>query len=316
MANNYKKLLREQCGGYKKNALISNIILKLSCNKKQTAIIKRSINNKITKTGHGSIFMGSSSTMAGSDANIRILVGIHSNKNEIGIFGGKSEDDEKVIHTMIRETIEEIFNFKPTLEMVTMIEQFLNENTDCYYIQKMGNPDAYAYSYIFDISILGDFINIMKYYSNNKLEIKIPDPSGKQLYLVNYISKEKFSDKSSVHGILDGKLDRTSELTINLTKFMIDRQIYTHRMPHSHSLNEIKYLSFPSLFKLIDSLSKEGSYNVYNQSTNRRERVSFERILIKILNSQLIDDINHILVNIDKEEAYEGANKGSYCTLS
>jgi hypothetical protein len=315
MSNNYKKNLREQFGGYKKNAFISNIILKLSYNKKQTADIKRYINNKKTDTGHGCIFLGSSSNMIGEDANIRILVGIHSNGNKIGIFGGKSERGEKVIHTMIRETIEEIFNFKPILNMITMIEQYLNENTDYYYIQKMENSDAY--SYIFDISILGDFINIMKYYSNNNLKIKLPDPSDNKLYLLNYISRDNFLDKSSVHGTVNGISD---ELTINLTQFMIDRQIDNiYKMSHSNSLNEIKYLSFPSLFKLIDSLSKEGSYNVYNQSTKRRERVSFERILIIILKSQLIDDINHILVNIDteslKEESYEGANKGSYCTL-
>jgi len=265
-----------QTGGLKNSSYISTIIEKLNRKHNQTTSIKRHINNSITNTGHGCLFLGSSSMLKGNYKNIRVLVGAqfsHGNLN-ISSFGGQCNKGEKTIHTIIRETIEEIFNFIPTMKIITDIEEFISSNTAIYYIQQM--PHSEAYTYIFDISILGDFIIIINN-NNPGLQIKLPHPVGKSLYLTNYVSNDNFTDMSSVHGNINGLSHLT---TINIIQFMIDRQIdYKYSSP---SLNEIKYLSFPSLFKLMESIPKD-YYDLYNQKTQTRERLRFDRILVKIL---------------------------------
>lgn len=270
-------LLKTQLGGYKNNSHVSQLILTLSQIKGQTADIKKSINNKITNTGHGSIFLGSSSTMRGGNRNIRILVGAHFHRHnlKIGLFGGKCNKDEKTIHTMIRETIEEIFNFKPSMEIIVAIEDFLNIHTDFYYIYKMEYSDSY--SYLFDISILGNFIEIINSI-NNGLEIILPYPSGAKFPIIKYLSNDNFSDNSSVYGKLDG-ID-TNNKTIYLIPFLTER--YINKRIHVDSLNEIKYLSFPSIEKIFSSIHS-GQYELYNHTTRRRETIKFDGLFIKIL---------------------------------
>jgi hypothetical protein len=276
--------LKNQIGGYKINSSVGRFILTLSQIKGQTADIKRTINNKITNTGHGSIFLGSSSSMRGGDKNIRILVGAHFHRYElkIGLFGGKCNKDEKTIHTMIRETIEEIFNFKPSIEIIVAIEDFLNIHTDFYYIYKMGKSDSH--SYLFDISILGNFIEIINSI-NNGLELIFPYPSGNKYPIIKYLSDDNFSDISSIHGAIDGK---NTHKTINLIPFLTERHI--EKRIYIDSLNEIKYLGFPSIEKIFSSIHI-GSYNLYNHKQHRRDTIKFDRLFIKILTILLISDI-------------------------
>jgi hypothetical protein len=270
-------ILRDQFGGYKSNSHIARFILTMSHLKGQTADIKKDINNKITNTGHGSIFLGSSSYMRGGDRNVRILVGAHFDHHElkIGLFGGKCNRDEKTIHTMIRETIEEIFNFKPSMGIIVTIEHFLNNHTDFYYIYKMEKSNAY--SYVFDISILGNFIEIINSI-NNGLEIIFPYPVGNKYPIIKYLSNDNFSDMSSIYGKLDG-ID-TNNKTIHLIPFLTER--YINKRIYVDSLNEIKYLGFPSIEKIFSSIHT-GSYNLYNHTTRKREIIKLDGLFIKIL---------------------------------
>jgi hypothetical protein len=75
---------------------------------------------------------------------------------------------------------------------------------------------------------------------------------------------------------------------------MIDRHI--HDYVYVDSLNEIKYLSFASLNKLLTSLTKGEPYKIYNFNTRTREKINFERVFIKILQSSLISDISNYLI--------------------
>lgn len=283
-------LLKNQLGGYN-NSYVARLILTISNIKNQTADIKRTINNKITNTGHGSIFLGSSSYMKGGERNIRILVGAHFHSDElkIGLFGGKCNKDEKTIHTMIRETIEEIFNFKPSIEIILAIENYLNIHTNFYYIYKMENSNAY--SYLFDVSILGNFIEIINSI-NNRLEIIFPYPSGARFPIIKYLSNDNFSDMSSVYGKLDG-ID-TNNKTIDLITFMRER--YINKRIYIYSLNEIKYLGFPALGKILNSIDTM-HYNLYNYTTRERENIKIDKLLYKFLTSSLIIDINSWIRN-------------------
>jgi hypothetical protein len=131
-----------------KQQVIDNLIkiyqvnVELSKTDNQTHEIKRAINKSITNTGHGSLFLGSSTRLEGGDKNIRLLVGAHfarHGKLKIGVFGGKCDPDEMTIDTVIRETIEEVFNFPASLLMIHHIRYFLNENPDFYYILALVN---------------------------------------------------------------------------------------------------------------------------------------------------------------------------------
>jgi hypothetical protein len=121
-------LTYSQRGGFKNNSYIIDIIRNINRITNQDRHIKKIINNMITNTGHGSIFLGTAGNMTESDMGIRILVGTQYRRNvlNINVFGGKSNRGEKVIHTMIRETIEEIFNFIPSRDLINRLELFIN----------------------------------------------------------------------------------------------------------------------------------------------------------------------------------------------
>ncbi len=243
------------------------MIRSLSDKCKLTPDIKRSINNSKSLSGQGCLFIGKSN----ESKNIRMLVGAHfssksfnifsSNKLNIGVFGGSNELNELVIETVIRETIEEIFNFKPTPEMVMRIRDFLNENTDLYFIYlfKESFKGYKSYSYIFDVNILGNFIIIIN--QINKYQM-IPIKSG-MINISMYLDNHNF----------------------NLNRFMIERDI--EQIKAATGLYEIKYLSFPSLYKLV----KNNKYELYNFNTNKRELLEYQPILIKLLQTNIIKDI-------------------------
>ena len=288
----YKKKyleLKNQKGGYVNDSYILKIINTLNIITDQSPAEKNHINNKITNTGHGSIFLGSSSSMEGGDKDIRILVAAQYTRYglKMSLFGGKCDAGEKTINTMIRETIEEIFNFKPSREIILSIESFIISKPDIYFIHKMENSDAY--SYVFDVSILGDFIEIINSI-NNGMPLIIPYPNGRIYPLISYLSKNKYSDESSVHGKQSG----SSYNTIDLIKFMKERYIDNHRKMPPDSLNEIKFLSFPRLNNINRRISS-GTYDIYNSNTKNRETIEIERIFLKILTSSLNENISHAI---------------------
>ena len=257
-----------QHGGNINSSFVSKMIIDFSRRYNQTPDIKRAINMSITNTGHGSILLGTSSRLDNGNINIRMLVGAHfarHGKLKIGVFGGGCEGNEITIDTVIRETIEEIFNLKAEQLMIDGIRDFLNTNTDYYYIFQVSETTK-AYSYIFDVSILGNFINI-----------------------INNIA---FSDESSFSG--RGQIVGTGN-TINLVEFMRERYLsremfstFKHLgIKKASGLYEIKYLSFVSLSKLLDSVPS-GSYDLFNFVKNKRERLEMQDFLIKLLNKDII----------------------------
>ncbi len=275
-------------------SFVSHIIADLSRQFGQTPDLKRQVNNSITRTGHGSIFLGSSSRLEGGDRNIRILVGAHFSGHgvrKIDTFGGKCERDEETIRTVVRETIEEVFNIPADYQMVDAIIYYLNINTHLYYISQIGSHSV-AYSYIFDVSVLGEFIRIINEVSgHNNVSYFIPTNDGLAnigLYLQSNI---QFSDMSSFDGVFPRSGSGT---TIKLVDFLktrnishkmqeIQRRLHTRRLP---GLDEVKYLSFVSLSKLV-AAAPSGRYRLYNFNKNRREDLQMRYFFANLLNKDI-----------------------------
>jgi hypothetical protein len=287
--------MNNQLGGYINTSKMSKIIVKLSTEYNQTPQNKIDINNSITNTGHGSIFLGSSARLENGDKNIRILIGAHYSshgKLKIGVFGGRCERGELTIDTIIRETIEEIFNIIPNKTIIENIRGFLNTNTDYYFI--VPTSSGRAYSYIFDVSVLGDFIKIM---IDNNPNLLIPTINNTMSNLSTYlISNAQFTDESSFDGInnpssltyLFSMFGFRNNPTINLIKFIKERKVgRKYRDEHRQiGLNEIRYLSFASLDKILDSISSR-HYNMFNFTNNKRETLEFQDLFLKLLTTSL-----------------------------
>ncbi len=282
-------------GGNINSSFVSKMIIDFSRRYNQTPDIKRAINMSITNTGHGSILLGTSSRLDNGNINIRMLVGAHfarHGKLKIGVFGGGCEGNEITIDTVIRETIEEIFNFKAEQLMIDGIRDFLNTNTDCYYIYQFSETTT-AYSYIFDVSILGNFISIINdIYRPQNVAFFIPtntDFTNINSYLHDNIA---FSDESSFSG--RGQVVGTGN-TINLVEFMRERYLSRDMfstfkrlsIKRASGLDEIKYLSFVSLSKLVASVPS-GSYDLFNFVKNKRERLEMQHFLTELLNKDII----------------------------
>ncbi len=73
------------------------------------------------------------------------------------------------------------------------------------------------------------------------------------------------------------------------------------------SLNEIKYISFPRLNNINRSIGN-CYYDIYNSYTKKRERIEFDRIFLKILNSSLNANISDAITRC--------ADSASSCAVS
>lgn len=285
--------MKHQTGGFKSSSYIIDILRNMNRLTNQDRHIKRTINELKTNTGHGAIFLGTSSSMTNGDKEIRILVGTQYKRRglNINVFGGQCERNEKAIHTMIREVIEEIFNFIPSREIINRIEVFINSLPNSYYyIHDITEGRDTDFSYIFDVGILADFIEIITS-TDKSIKLVVPSPGGRMFSLLKYILYNNFTDKSSVHGNINGNVAEHN--TLDLKQFMIDRYVDRHiAVP---SLNEVKYLSFPSLFKLKDEFLKTFHYNIYNPITKSRESLELDRLLTDILLCSLLDKITQSL---------------------
>ncbi len=287
--------MNHQRGGHITSSFVGQIIIDISSRANQTPEYKRTVNRSITNTGHGSIFLGSSSRLEGGDRNIRMLLGAHFARQgqlKIDTFGGRCNRNEMTLDTVVRETIEEIFNFKPEQNIITRIREFLNTNTELYYILSVGRTHT-AYSYIFDVSVLGDFIRIIDQLLNEGsiTGLVIPLTDGYS-NIMNYLDNNvKFSDSSSFSG---RNREPGPNCTINLVEFIKERyisrsfiQMQRQMNINTRGLNEIKYLSFTSLSKLLASVPS-GRYNLWNFNKNRRENIIIKDLLQRILNKDLL----------------------------
>ncbi len=280
-----------QYGGFISSSHVSSIIKELSDKYGETPEIKLSVNNSITNSGHGSIFLGTSASYEGGDRNIRILIGAHFARSvplKIGIFGGKCDRGEMTLDTVIRETIEEIFNFKTNPLMIKEIRNFLNQNTQLYFIFQASQSHK-AYSYIFDVSILGDFIRIISQIGRTiNTTYSIPINRGVNNIEQYYIPNIEFTDLSSFNGNPYTGINST----IRLSDFLRDRYVFSEQLAsHQSGLNEIKYLSFASLGKIAVAARTTGVYDIYNFVNGRRETLQFQNFFKKILTTDIIDDI-------------------------
>jgi hypothetical protein len=278
-------------------SFVSQIIVDLSTRFDQTPEMKREINNSVTRTGHGSILLGSSARLEGGDRNIRMLVGAHFARHgrlKIGTFGGKCDGEEITINTVIRETIEEVFNIplEREQEIVDAIRHYLEMNTDLYYIYQVGD-NSIAYSYIFDVSILGAFIRIMNDIGRHHNSAYFVPTNESLTNIGIYLqSNVRFTDLSSFNGNHQRSGPGT---TIRLVEFMKDRYISrtmqeTNRRLHIRKpsgLDEIKYLSFVSLHKLAAAASS-GRYELYNFARHRRENLQMQYFLADLLQKDII----------------------------
>ena len=300
------------------SSFVSRIIVDLSTRFEQTVEMKHHVNYSITNTGHGSIFLGTSSRLEHGDRNIRMLVGAHFSRHgrlKIGIFGGRCNIGEITINTVIRETIEEVFNIPVDSHMIDAIRHYLDRNTDLYHIwvnepkdvsenskliKLILNSDLHisqissssvTYSYIFDVSVLGEFIKIIKQVERNAA---VFISTGASLTNINmYLqSNVQFNDMSSFN---EDRPRCGNGTTINMMKFLKERNISsimreTHRRLHIHrpsGLDEIKYLSFVSLYKLHQA-APSGRYRLYNFVHNRREDLEMQHFLISLLGKDII----------------------------
>lgn len=287
--------MNSQHGGYMISSYVGQIIIDLSKRTNQTSEIKRAINSSITNTGHGCILLGSSARLDGGDRKIRMLVGAHFARHgtlEIGTFGGGCNRNEMTIDTVIRETIEEIFDFEVSQSMIDRIRVFLNINTDYYYIFQI-NETKLSYSYIFDVSILGVFIKIIEeIYRPQKISYFIPTNNGMTNLYFFLKDNVKYSDLSS----FDGDNSQSGQnTTIKLVDFIKTRAISSKMQNNRRKmglkskpgLEEIKYMSFVSLSKLVAS-APIGSYNIFNFNKNRRENLRMQNFLVSLLGKDII----------------------------
>ena len=284
-------------GGYIKSSHVSSVIRELSEKYGETPEIKRALNNSVTNSGHGAIFLGTSGNYEGGDRNIRMLIGAHFARTvplKVGIFGGKCDRGEMTIDTVIRETIEEIFNHKPTIYMIEEIRNFLNNNTQAYFIFQVSEHHR-AYSYVFDISILGDFIRIISQLGRaRKIAYYIPTKTGLTIINNYYKPNVEFTDLSSFNG---NHPYAGFDSTIKLSDFLRDRYVSSDRLRDSSGLNEIKYLSFTSLAKLVYSAQTNGLYEIFNFTNSKREIMPMQDFLRNLLNKDIILEILNYSIN-------------------
>jgi hypothetical protein len=251
--------------------MIEFIIDTLNKECKQTDDNRLKINNKKVKTGHGAIFIGY------PDSSVRILVGNHFENNKLfgetgfnlNFFGGGSDNCEPVLETVIREVLEEVFNINPLEKYVKSILEYLCSPLVINKYHIFANKKN-SYSYVFNIKILTDIVRILCGLSKEVL-IKLPINSikYKSINLCNYYKNSEF----------------------NLKNFLKDREIPSPKKVKFHSLNEIKYISYPRLSELIKN---DTDYNIVNFNTGLRSKINYSKFMKNFIKKSLLKEINNI----------------------
>ena len=226
--------------------------------------------------------------------NNNVSVLLSKNRGKYEDLGGRVDlEDDVIIDTVIRETIEEIFNFKATIYMIEEIRNFLNNNTQAYFIFQVSEHHR-AYSYVFDVSILGDFIRIISQLGRDRnTAYYIPTKTGLTIINNYYKPDVEFTDLSSFNG---NHPYIGIDSTIKLSDFLRDRYVSRDRRDRS-GLNEIKYLSFASLAKLVYSAQTNGLYEIFNFTNSRREMMQMQDFLRNLLNKDIILEILEYSIN-------------------
>jgi hypothetical protein len=134
---------------------------------------------------------------------------------------------------------------------------------------------------------LGDFIRIIY---NSGTIYNIPRKIADRNIAEYYVNSIRFGDYSSFNG---ANPTAGTGSTISLSEFLRDRYISTDRAKQNiiNGLCEIKYLSFSSLNKLIEAARKDGLYDVFNFSNNKRESMPMKDFLKNLLKKDIIQEI-------------------------
>jgi hypothetical protein len=248
-------------GGTRNQRLIDSINKRTQ----QTTKERLDINNLVLyPSGHGAIFIGYD-----NNNKLRILTGAEYKRGglEISFFGGSSNRGETVLQTVIRETVEELLNLNTTKLIVSKIESYLISNPNLYHIIRYSTS---AYSYVFDIDVLATFIQLIYSINNSNIIVYLPinNMSRESIILNNYLIGNDF----------------------NIVRFMQDREIQSTKKIQFHSLNEVKFLSFPEIKNLIAELNTN-TYNLMNMKTRKRINLPIGRIVTKILKTPLFQTL-------------------------
>ena len=273
-------------GGNIINSLGTQIIRKLNnkkykiCESKYINQINKKkiiLNNDDIKQTAGTLFIGSTTK---DPNNIRILVGLDTN-NKISSFGGKCNSGENKFKCALRETIEELFTLKVDDIDLNEIIDFLNKDPlSNYAYVELGNKNVY----LMDISILGDIIHIL--YNQN--HIKLP--------IYNYLSKYIKTPKINASVDYDNNPNTGIEYTFDILNYMKDFDDY-HDNHVKYASNkykrEIEYLSFPKLYNLYHTMTKNENYALLNSKTNTRHSYPFRGMFINLI-KELVKENNDL----------------------
>jgi len=183
-----------------------------------------------------------------NDNKLRILCSKEQRKHNntyihvLNIVGGNIEPNETILRGLIREILEEIFNIKVKKCYVDKIEEYI-KGIDCYEIIKFNSE---SYTYIFDISILGKFLEFVSKCGNKDFD--------------KYILKDN----------------------IDIVKFIKERDIPT-KIP-KNGLNEVLSLGFEEFDKLKNNiLNNPSKCDFINMKTNEIEQLKCYNVLKKII---------------------------------
>jgi hypothetical protein len=138
------------------------------------------------------------------------------------------------------------------------------------------------------VSILGDFIIIISTIGRrNNIAYFIPTNRSLTNIEEYHVLHIQFRDLSSFNG---ANPSPGTGSTIDLSRFLRERFIrkQPHRTERRHGLDEIKYLSFASLSKLIESARTTGRYNIFIFGISERKNLEIQRFFRNALLNQII----------------------------
>lgn len=211
----------------------------------------KNINNIISKYkfanfgthNAGAVFLGYL-----DDNKLRILCSKEQRKynntyiHVLNIVGGNIEPNETILRGLIREILEEVFNIKVKKCYVDKIEEYIR-SIDCY---EIINLKLDSYTYIFDIAILGKFLEFVSRCGNKDFD--------------KYILKDN----------------------IDIVKYIKERKI-PKEIP-KNGLNEVLSLGFEEFNKLkYNILNNPSKCDFFNMKTNEIEQLKCYNVLEKII---------------------------------
>jgi hypothetical protein len=282
--NKYNNLVNEISGGTIRTSGAWGILNGLT---PADGVVGSVATNALVSNGGFNVGVAFIGSLSNDPGRIRILCGKERRWNAgalayedvLSTFGGRIEVGETVLTGLIRETIEEIFNFIPSAAIIGNLTRYLTTTgLNSYKIIRMGGG-ANNYVYIFDVSTLGNFIEEISRSGNHVFDA--------------YFLRGSFTNNASVPSfnqanfVLGGR-----HVTVNLPVFMRNRPIPVANP--GGGLNEIRNIGFPNIRDLAAGvLAAPHQYNFFNETTRRgvagvRDLLRARGVLRELLNTPAI----------------------------